>query len=155
MAARKPLVLVSGKIQQLSSSDTLDATVNETEGVSLTNGESGAITKGLAVYLETADTTKKALADAIGTAEVFGLVADDSIAAGSSGVVKTAGQLVNTDWSAVMGTTHLTAGAIYYLSNAASGSITATPPTTGFITEIGRAINTTTMQIAIRVSIKL
>lgn len=156
MALRKPIVLVDGKLQQISSSDTLDARVIETEGVTLENEESSAaVTKGMAVYLSSAGKCKKAKADASGTMEVFGLVADDSITAGNSGLVQTAGQLQVADWTDVADGATLTAGAQYYASAAVAGKITSTPPTAGFIKPVGRAITTTTMQILIGQSIQL
>ena len=157
MASYKPLVLISGQISQLSGSDSLDAQVNETEGVPLTNGESSlAITIGMPVYLTTsASTCKMAKGDAIGTAHVFGLVKSASISTGNTGTIVTSGQLSSTDWTSVVGSTTLSIGLIYYLSNAAYGQMTTTPPTTGISIELGQAISTTAFQIRISRTIAL
>jgi len=151
MALRKPLCLVSGQIQQLQSGDTLDAAIIETESITLANGESSdAITIGMPVYISAADTVKKAKADAAGTATVFAICKAASIAATFTGEFFTSGQLASSNWTAVTGGATLTAGSVYYLSNATAGQLTATAIGTGLIVEVGQAINTTTMQIKIK-----
>ena len=150
MTARKPLVMNSGQIQQIQAGDTLDATLIETESVTLTNGESSdAITAGMAVYISGAATGKKAKADAAGTKEVFALCKDASVTSGQTGNFVTAGQLAVADWTSIIGSATLTAGAIYYLSGATGGLLTATAPVAGYIVEVGVAISTTLMQIRI------
>ena len=156
MALRKPLVDISGETVELPSTDTLDATLNETEGVPLTNGESSdAITIGMPVYISAAGTCKKAKADAVGTKEVFGLMKNASVSSGGSGVVMTSGQLTSADWTAVTGSANLTAGSKYYLSVSTGGQMSGTPiSSTGYDVEIGQAISTTIFQIRIRRSIQ-
>lgn len=160
MAIRKPLVVVDGQVQQLSASDTLDASVQEKDMFILTNGESGASVIGTPVYVSAASTCKKAQANASGTTEVIGLVATTSIAAAATGSVQSDGVLVatTTQWDAVAGTTGgLAFGTQYYLDPATAGKLTATAPTTGgqYIAPIGRALSTTDLEITIGATILL
>lgn len=160
MALRKPLVMNSGQIEQLQSGDTLDAIVAEVDVVSLTNNNASPIVIGNAVYTDAASGVDLAKADASGTIEVLGLVADTSIAAAASGTIQTDGILSATtgQWDAIAGTTGgLTAGAIYYLSAATAGELTETAPSTGgqYVVRVGKAISTTEMEISISQPIKL
>lgn len=159
MAAKKPLCLYSGQIQQIQSGDTLDAEVSGKETVSLTNGNASTINICEAVYMKaTDDTCDLAQADAAGTSEVLGLVADTTIAASASGNIQTNGVVTATtgQWDAVAGTTGgLTAGTKYFLSAAAAGDITETPPTSGYITYIGVALSATELLLEPERAIKL
>lgn len=160
MAARKPLVIASGQIQQIQSGDVLDAVVTEVDVISLTNNNVGAIVIGMPVYSDDADDVDKAQADAVATVEVVGLVQDVSIAAAGSGFIQTDGVLTatTTQWDAVAGTTGgLTAGAIYYLSAATAGNLTETAPTTTgqFVLRVGKALSTTDMEISVSQPVKL
>jgi hypothetical protein len=153
MSLRKPLVLVSGQVQQLQSGDTLDAVINNALGEVFTNGEvSTAITAGMAVYLFSADSVKRAEANAAGTARAIALCKDASIAAGSSGEFYVWGELSLTDWTAVVGATTLTAGSVYYLDPATPGKLTATAPSTvgQLVVEVGLAVDTATLLIDIK-----
>lgn len=146
MAIRKPLVLVSGQIQQLQAGDS----ISEVGVINLTNGEAGAIVIGAPVYVSAADTVKKAKSDASGTLPVVGLVAQPSITNAVAGAIQMDGILAATtgQWDAVAGTSGgLTANTRYYVSNATAGLLTSTAPTTGFVQEIGIAISTTEMFI--------
>ena len=149
MALRKPLVIVSGKVREIASSDTLDAAIAEIEILSLVNGEAGAITVGQAVYISGSDTVKKAKADASGTSDVTGFVVDTTIASSASGSIQTGGTLT--------GLSGLTAGSRYYLSAATAGAITTTPPSGSgqFIVPVGFAVNTTDILIEFEPSIQL
>jgi len=155
MALRKPLVLEDGKIEQIQAGDTLDAAVSAIDVISATNGEIGAITIGMPVYISAADTVKKAQANAPGTKDVIGLVRDASIAAGTPGMIQTDGQLVSANWTLVVGAAVLVAGSIYYLSEGTAGQLTTTAPATGYVVEVGQAFSTTTLDINIRRAIKL
>ena len=156
MTARKPLVLNNGQIQQIQSGDVLDASLVETEQVTLTNGESSdSLLAGQVVYISAASTGKKAKADAAGTKEAFGLVKDASITSGQTGAIVTAGQLAVADWTSALGSATLTAGTIYYLSGTTAGLITATAPVAGYVVEVGIAISTTVMQLKINRPIQL
>jgi hypothetical protein len=151
MALRKPLVIISGQLQEIPAGDTLNASVAEIDIVQATNGEVGAIVIGTPVYVSAAGTVKKAAANAGGTRSVLGLVKDVSIAGAASGSIQTDGILTATtgQWDAVAGTTGgLVAGSIYYLS-ATAGLLTSTAPVTGgqYVCEVGIAISTTELDI--------
>lgn len=152
MASRKPLVIVSGIVQQISAGDTLDAPTTTPDVYSLTNGEAGAIVIGTPVYLQAAGTVKKAKADAAGTTQVLGLVYDASVAGSSAGSVVLQGMLTATtaQWDAVAGTIGgLTAGTVYYLSKDTAGELTATAPSASgqFVCRVGQAVSTTEMLV--------
>jgi hypothetical protein len=160
MSLRKPLVIVSGQVEQLQSGDVLDAAVEGGGNYILTNNESGAIVIGAPVYSQAVDAVKKAKADSLSTAVVVGLVSDTSIANGASGNIKLGGVLTATtaQWDAVAGTTGgLTFNTLYFLSASTAGQITATAPTTvgQVVTQIGVALSTTELLIAIRPAILL
>ena len=152
MALRKPLVLVSGQIQQLQSADTLDAVQSGGVSVNQTNNEAGAIVIGTPVYNDVANGVKKGRADASGTTKIVGLVRDVSISAAASGAIQTDGILTATtgQWDAVMGTTGgLTVGVRYYLSAVTAGLGTATAPTTvgQYVVELGIAMSTVDLKV--------
>lgn len=149
MALRKPLVSINGIISQLPAGDTLQVPIQGLQTQAMTNGESGAITQGMAVYIQAADTVKKAQANASGTRIVFGLVADASIASSASGNIATSGLLTVSDWTSVTGSATLTSGSLYFLDPSTAGKLTATAPTTTgqFVVCVGIALDTTTLQI--------
>lgn len=160
MAARKPLVLVSGEIQQLQSGDYLNVPISGYQEAQLTNDEASPIVIGAPVYMDAANGVKKAKADASGTSTPIGLVADASITNGVSGTIALDGVLTATtgQWDTIAGTTGgLTFGTRYYLSAATAGLLTATAPsTTGqYVVEVGIAISTTDLKISIRPRILL
>ena len=142
MAARKPLVLVNGEIQQLQAGDTLNAQVSEVDIVTLTNGDAGAHALGDVVYISAADAAKKARANASGTTNAIAL-ATGAISNGVSGSYQTDGILG--------GLTGLIAGTVYYLSDATAGLYTATAPSAGgsYVVRLGIAISTTELEIQI------
>lgn len=160
MASRKPLVIDSGIIKQLPAGDTLDAPTTTPDLYAFTNGEAGAITIGLPVYVSAASTVKKAKADASGTAQAIGLVYDASISAAASGSVVLDGVLSTTTgtWDAICGTTGgLTAGTVYYLSKDTAGALTSTAPTAAgqYVTRVGMGLSTTEMLVKPRPYIAL
>lgn len=142
MALRKPIVLVSGELQQLQSVDTLDAVVAEVERLTLTNGDAASHVVGDCVYISAADTAKKAKADAVGTKDAIGF-ATTTIANGVTGPYQTDGLLA--------GMSGLTAGAVYYLSAATAGLITSTAPSTlgQYVVRVGIAVSTTELLIGL------
>jgi hypothetical protein len=156
MAVKKPLVITGGQIEQLQSGDTI-----EHPGVfQRQNNNAGTVTIGQAVYVDGAGTVDLAQADAAGTKDVLGLVADVTIVAAASGGIQTDGVLAATtgQWDAVTGQVGgLTAGSKYYLDAATAGSLTATPPSGAgeFVAPIGIAMSTTEMEITILVTVKL
>lgn len=154
MSLRKPLVLVSGQIQQLQSGDTLDAVCTEVDVVVMTNNNASSIVIGTLVYCDSAGTVDKAQADASGTVEVLGLVQSTQIAAAASGNIQTDGILTATtgQWDAVTGDAGgLTAGSVYYLSASDAGKLTTVAPTTSseYVVRIGVAISTVELEITI------
>lgn len=160
MALRKPLVLVNGITQQLSASDTLDATLIEVDQVSMTNGEAAAVVIGTPAYVSAANTVKKAQANTLGTTDILGIVRDASVAASALAAIQTDGQISATaaQWDAVTGQTGgLTAGSVYYLSATAAGQMTITAPTTvgQYVERIGKALSATVFDLAIEPPIGL
>lgn len=155
MSARKPLVWASdGRPEELPQSDSLDALVSEKDQVSMTNKNAGAITICQPVYAKsTAEQVDLARANASGTKNVLGLVADASIAADAVGAIQTDGVITATtaEWDAVTGQTGgLTPGAEYWLSAATAGMITPTVPGAGaYLVRIGTALSTTVLEISI------
>lgn len=157
MAARKPLVIVSGEIQQLQSGDTLSATVTERDVISLV--ADAAFIAGQAVYPSTAGHAAKARADASGTSKAIGLAAA-AVSSGASGDIQTNGVLSLTtgEWDALTGGSGgLTVGSTYYLSAATAGLLTTTAPSTvgHYVVAIGIALSTTEMLIDIEKRILL
>jgi hypothetical protein len=139
MATRKPLVLVSGEIQQLQAGDTLGGS-SETGQLTLTNSDAASTAIGDIMYIFGADAVKKAKADAIGTTKGI-CVALAVIASASTGVFQFNG--------IVTGLTGLTAGTTYYLSAATAGLMTSTPPSTlgQYVVRLGIAVSTTELDL--------
>jgi len=159
MTLRKPLVLVSGQMQQIQAGDTLDATCNEVDAVSMENSNAGALPIGAPVYCDGAGTVDKAQADAAATVEVLGLVQAE-IAIAGSGSVQTDGILAATtgQWDVITGDAGgLTAGTVYYLDPDTAGMLTDTAPTGAgdYVVRVGKAISTTELEISISQPIKL
>ena len=148
MAVRKPLVVINGQLQEIPAGDSLSAASSEEDVVAKTNGNAGAITIGMPVYLKADGTVDKASAAASGTKRVLGLVRDASIAAAANGNVQTDGVLTSADWTDVAGTATLTAGADYYLS-ATAGQLSASAPSSAghYVCYVGMAISTDTLEI--------
>lgn len=156
MALKKPLVLSNGQIEQLQSGDY----IGEVDFLQQQNGNAGSVVIGTPVYSSANDTVDKAKADAVGTANVIGLVADTSIAAAATGGIITDGILTATtgQWDTIAGTTGgLTKDVIYYLSAATAGLLTSTSPSVAgqFVVQIGIAISTTELLIRVGRRIKL
>lgn len=151
MASRKPLVIISGQLQEIPAGDSLSTAASEVDVVSMTNANVGALTIGVAVYVSVAGSVDKANAAATGTKNVLGLVGQASIAAAGSGVIQTDGILSNADWTAAAGAADLVAGSIYYLSAATAGLITATAPTASgnFVVPVGLAISARELDITV------
>jgi len=152
MAARKPLVIVNGQVQQIQAGDTLDAIVNEVDVTQATNNEAGTIVIGTPVYVDAAGTVKKAQADAVLTSRVLGLVQDATIATSNSGSIQTDGVFVAStgEWDAVAGTTGgLTPGINYFLDPTTAGQLTSTAPTTTgqVVVNLGLALSATELDI--------
>ena len=159
MATRKPLVIVSGQIEQLQSGDSLSGPFAEIENLAQTSGEAGGIVIGMAVYSSAIDTVKMAKANALSTSQVLGIAQSTFVTTGpgtiqSSGVIA----LTTAQWDAVAGTSGgLAYGVVYYLDPATSGKITATAPITAgqTVVRVGTAISTTELVINIQAPVLL
>lgn len=153
---KKPLVITNGLIEQLQAGDSL----SNDEMRSLTNDNAGSLVIGTPVYVSGADSVDKAKADASGTKDVIGLVADVSIATTVAGNVLTDGPLSATtgQWDAVTEETGgLTPGGVYFLDDANLGKMTQTAPTADgkYVSRLGTALSTTEFEISIQTPIKL
>ena len=157
MATKIALTMYDGEIGQLKAGDTLDITASSNQQFSAQNSNIAAITIGQPVYIATADTVDLALADAKATSGVIGLVSDASIDSSAVGTILTDGILTSTDWTAVVGAATLTVGSVYFLSDVDAGMLTTTAPTTtgSFVTRVGTAISTTTLEVTISRPISL
>ena len=151
------LTMYDGEIGQLRAGDTLDITASSNQQFSAQNSNIAAITIGQPVYIAAADTVDLALADAKATSGVIGLVSDASIDSSAVGTILTDGILTSTDWMAVVGAATLTVGSVYFLSDVDAGMLTTTAPTTtgSFVTRVGTAISTTTLEVTISRPISL
>lgn len=151
MATKIALTMYDGEIGQLRAGDTLDITASNNQIFSATNSNIAAITIGQPVYIQGADTVDLALADAKATSGVIGLVSDASIDSSDVGTILTDGILTSTDWTEVVGAATLTVGSVYFLSDTVAGTLTTTAPTTtgSFVTRVGTAISTTTLEVTI------
>ena len=157
MATKIALTMYDGEIGQLRAGDTHDITASSNQQFSATNSNIAAITIGQPVYIQGADTVDLALADAKATSGVIGLVLDASIDSSVVGTILTDGILTSTDWTAVVGAATLTVGSVYFLSDVDAGMLTTTAPTTtgSFVTRVGTAISTTTLEVTISRPISL
>lgn len=153
MAARRPLVIIDGRVQQLPAGDSVDAAASEVDIIVLTNGGGVNAPIGSPGYISASGAFQLARANALGTVEVIGLVRDTAIAAAAVGNIQTDGGLVATtaQWDVITGQTGgLTAGSTYFLSSATAGKLTTTAPTTSgeFVVRVGQATSTTSLEIS-------
>jgi len=160
MALVKPLVVINGQVQQIQAGDTLEASIASQESIAMTNGNGSSIVIGAPVYVDANNSVDLAQADASGTKNVFGLVADASISSAASGQIITDGFLTATtgQWDTITGDTGgLVAGAKYYLDPDTAGMLTTTAPTTvgDYVCPVGIAISTTVLKIDIEETILL
>jgi len=161
MAARKPVVINSGRFQVLQAGDILDAPQSGGDQIILTNANVGALVIGTPVYVSGNDQIDKSKADASGTTKPIGLVNTTSIAPAGSGPVLINGVLTATtgQWDAVVtgGSGGLVAGTIYYLSSATAGMLTSTAPSAAgtYVTQIGIALSTTELFVDVKAEILL
>lgn len=151
MASRKPLVLVSGEVQELTSSDTLDAAVSEVDIIART--AAATLIAGQPVYASSGTEVNKADADADATSKCIGL-AKAAINSAASGSIQTNGLITLTtgEWDAVCGTSGgLAVGTIYYLSGGTAGLLTSTAPTTTghYVVPVIKGISTTEALIVV------
>lgn len=154
MPTRKPLVIIDGQVQQLPAGDTLDAAAAEVDVVLLNNAGGLAAPIGTPVYVSAANSFQSARANAGATVEVLGLVRDASVAPAANGSIQTDGMLTATagQWDVITGGSGgLVSGSTYFLDAANAGKLTTVAPTqTGqYVVRVGRAINTTSLEISI------
>lgn len=103
---------------------------------------------GQPVYVSGDGKVDLAKADAVSTWNCAGLAAE-SVSAGATGNFLTEGSVNTANWASVTGSAALTPGAVYYLSEAAAGQLKTTPPSTGAVVRVGRALTTTKMDIEV------
>ena len=157
MAARKPLVIIDGVLQQLPAGDTLDAYTLDIDVVNMESGESSEnIPAGAPVYVDSNGKVLRAQADSVTTSFVLGL-ARETMSPGATGPIQTDGVLSLASWADVTGSASLTPGARYFLDPDNPGKLTTTPPTTTgqTVVAIGKAISATDLEISIREPILL
>ena len=151
MALRKPLVIVSGQIQQLQSGDTLNAPIDTPIVINQTLTSN--VLPGSIVYADAADSVDLARANASGTTKPIGMSAAAGTAAASGDIIVDGPVVLTTgEWDAIMGTTGgLTAGAEYFLSAATAGMGTGTATTTvgQYVVPLGIALSTTELLLNI------
>ena len=149
----KPLVIVSGQVRELESSESLNATVTAKEIIRLTADSNYTASVGEAVYIDGQGKAQPAKADAAASTYPVGFVrgaADGgTIAAGEILDIQTDGQ--------AEGFSNLTAGQKLYLSPSSAGDVTATAPNTAnqYVVPVGRAISATDILVEIGEPIKL
>jgi hypothetical protein len=90
------------------------------------------------------------------TAQVAGLSMTDT-ASGATCRFLTEGRIERSDWSGITGATNLSAGVFYFLDPSTAGRLTSTAPSTPgqYVVRVGRAIDTTTLDIEIELPILL
>ncbi len=173
MANRKPLVLNTGVIQQLQSADGLDVgafqfptTIGTSaqvlqvpaNGTTLVWGNlpnssmlitTGTVAEANGVVAGNPIAMNSGLVKAACDSDILSKTLGLAIESGSSGntiQVAMGGYYSQTDWTAIIGTTHLTPHSYYYLTTTA-GQLSTTPPSvTGqYVVQIGWALTNEVM----------
>lgn len=121
----------------------------------LLNGSGGTVALGAPVYGISAGQFSKALANALATSSVIGLVADATVLNGASGVVVTSGPVTGTtaQWDAITGQVGgLTPNTHYYLDPTTAGKLTITAPSAAgkVVAPVGLAISALTMIVNVQ-----
>lgn len=111
---------------------------------------------GNPLYLTGVGHVDPARADAAGTTQVVGLSITDTNA-GQTCKYLTEGRIERSDWTDITGVANLSTGVTYFLDQTVAGQITSTAPTTvgDYVVRVGRAVNTTTLDIEIELPILL
>lgn len=159
MAAKKPLVMTAGQVEQLQSGDTLDASTTEVDVVAKININAGTMPPGTPVYPSSATQVDMARANSQGTSQLLGLTRA-AILTNASGSIQTDGILTLTtgEWDDITGQTGgLTFNTPYYVSSVTAGLLTTTAPTSAgtFVVRAGLALSTTELDISAFPPIKL
>ncbi len=140
----------AGLVDIVVSADGFSATLTEISLIEdpsliyMVNDEGSSLSYGDAVYISGSGEVKKGQSD--GTEDesnIVGICVDTILADGSTGRFKTIGSIDRIS----------TPGEIGYLS--ASGVITASPPSTGFVTALGRQVSNSKFFVSIELSIEL
>jgi len=111
---------------------------------------------GNPLYLTGAGHVNSARANAAGTTQVVGLSITDTSPTFTCNYL-TEGRIERSDWTDITGVATLSAGVTYFLDPSIAGRITSTAPTAAgqYVVRIGRAVNTTTLDIEIELPILL
>lgn len=157
----QPVVLLPGnRMGGVPSGGILNAAVAGKETAEMENSSGGNITWLQTVYVKSDGTVAPARANASGTAEAAGLVAQPTIANEAEGTIQTNGRIEadTEDWDAVTGQTGgLSPGKFYILSPDTAGQmipIDSDTITAGqYITVVGKALTTTAFKIEPEISI--
>jgi len=152
MTMYRPVVLINGKLSLLPSGDTLSAKIQEVDVTEL-QAKVAIGFAGMVVYTSAAFQVLLANSVADVSSEVLGL-ALAAVAVDAYVNIQTDGVLELADWTGSTGSSALVAGTDYFLDSTA-GLLTATVPTTGNLTYIGRAISPQKLEISIQRPIKL
>lgn len=107
------------------------------------------VVAGQPVYISDGSTINLANADTPSTAIVLGLVSIGATATNTATVLSE-GSINLSDWTAIVGTTNLIPGSVYYLSTT-DGQMTVTPPTSNSdaVVRLGIALTTNTIDIEV------
>ena len=109
---------------------------------------------GQVVYIEATGHVALAMADAVPQAGAIGLLFAN-IGLGGTAMYLTEGSIALADWTAIVGTTTLIPGALYFLSNSVPGGMSTIAPSTGYVVPVGRATSATTIDIEVQESVRL
>ena len=111
---------------------------------------------GNPLYLKANTHVATAKADDASTVQVAGLAISNAAPTFTCNFV-TEGQVERADWTDITGAVTLTPGATYFLDAVIAGKITTVAPTTTgqYVVRVGRAIDTTTLDIEIELPIRL
>lgn len=103
---------------------------------------------GQPIFMRPDGAVDKAKADAFATALAIGVVIDGAVPGKEVGFTAD-GEVTRADWSVVTQTPHLLPGSRYFLSSARAGRLVTTPPKTGFIVPVGRAVSLSTLEVEV------
>lgn len=124
----------------------------------LENGETVSLAVGAPVYFYDVNIVKRGQANISTTKDIIGLVRGSVIAVNGKGFIQTGGVLAATvsEWVSITGQAGgLIPNALYYLSPYTPGKLTPLVPSVSgqYAVEIGRALNSTELDINIKPSV--
>ena len=150
MTRRIPHTSSKTEVRQAFQRLSADLGTIEASAGELTAEANETVVDGQPLY-KVAGLTKVGIAraDAAAKSRVCGL-AVRAASIGHAATYVTSGQLTLSDWTDVLGAVTLTSGSIYYLNDA--GGLTATAPTVPgkYVTEIGQAVSTVTLDLHLK-----